>query len=134
MKFVKNELFNESSNIFENYDLKRQEGENDSFIYLFNDTKRFNWCIQFIVAYNCYSLSRQITPSIFETNSFLIERKNTTLIEYSAFFGSIQIFKYLMMNEVELTESLWLYAVHSKNAELIQMQSWFKFLMKNSIT
>ena len=43
------------------------------------------------------------------------------MIEYSAFFGSIQIFKYLLMNNVELTSSLWLYAIHSNNAELIDL-------------
>ena len=60
-------------------------------------------------------------PSIFETNSLLINKKNITLIEYSAFFGSIQIFRYLLMNNVELTPSLWLYSIHSKNAELFHI-------------
>ena len=35
------------------------------------------------------------------------------------FFGSIQIIQYLKNNEVQLNESLWLYAIHSQNAELI---------------
>ena len=54
------------------------------------------------------------------SNSFLND-KNPTLIEYASFFGSIQIFRFLMMNDVELTPSLWLYAIHSKNAELIHL-------------
>ncbi|KAK8854373.1 hypothetical protein M9Y10_016935 [Tritrichomonas musculus] len=119
MKYVKNELLNKSENIFDNYDLKRQEGENDSHIcsMIRNDSvKEF---VSYLTRIN-YSLSSQITPSIFETNSFLIERKNTALIEYSAFFGSIKIFKYLM-SKVELTESLWLYVIHSKKEELIHI-------------
>ena len=51
----------------------------------------------------------------------MIENKNTTLIEYSAFFGAIQIFQYLRLNNVELKPSLWLYAIHSRNAELIDL-------------
>ena len=75
---------------------------------------------EFIIYINhkSISISSEITPSIFETNSFLIENKNITLIEYSAFFGSIQIFKYLKINNVQLEPSLWLYSIHSKNSEL----------------
>ena len=58
--------------------------------------------------------------SIFETNPFLIKRK-ASLIEYAAFFGSIQIFKYLQLNNVELTPSLWLYAIHCNNPEIIHL-------------
>ena len=120
MKSVKNELLNESSNIFDNYDMKREEGENDSHICSMIRKDSVEEFISYVTRSN-YSLSSQIVPSIFETNSFLLEGKNTTLIEYSAFFGSIQIFQYLMINEVKLTPSLWLYAIHSNNAELIHM-------------
>ncbi|KAK8889028.1 hypothetical protein M9Y10_033771 [Tritrichomonas musculus] len=65
------------------------------------------------------STNAVISTSIFETNSFLLKNKNTTLIEYAAFYGSIQIFQYLQNNNAELTPSLWLYAIHSKNAELL---------------
>ena len=120
MKSVKNELLNESSNIFDSYDMKREEGENDSQIcsMIRNDSVRE--FVSYLTRSNC-SLSRQITPSIFETNSFLLEGKDTTLIEYSAFFGSIKIFRYLMKKGVKLTASLWLYAIHSKNAALIHI-------------
>ena len=120
MKTVKNELLNKSSNIFDNYDLKREEGENDSHICSMIRNDSVEEFVSYVTRSNC-SLSSQITPSIFETNSFLLERKDTTLIEYSAFFGSIQIFQYLMMSEVELRASLWLYAIHSKNASLIHI-------------
>ena len=120
MKSVKNELLNMSENVFDNYELKREEGENDSHICSMIRNDSVEEFISYVTRSN-YSLSSQITPSIFETNSFLLERKNTTLIEYSAFFGSIQIFQYLMISEIELKGSLWLYAIHSKNAELIHM-------------
>ena len=67
------------------------------------------------------SLPRRIDNSIFETNQFLNENKNTTLIEYSAFFGSIQIFQFLQLSGVTLEPSLWLYAIHSQNADMIHL-------------
>ena len=120
MKYVKNELLNKSENVFDNYELKRQEGENDSHICSMIRNDSVEEFVLYVIRSNC-SLSSRIIPSIFETNSFLIEQNDTTLIEYSAFFGSIQIFQYLMMNGVELTASLWLYVIHSKNAELIHI-------------
>ena len=66
------------------------------------------------------SLSSTIKPSIFETNQFL-ERKEPSLIEYAAFYGSIQIFQYLRLNNVEMKPSLWIYAIHSQNADLIHL-------------
>ena len=46
-------------------------------------------------------------------------KNQPTLIEYAAFFGSIQILNYLNTNNIELTSSLWPYAIHSFNQELI---------------
>lgn len=62
----------------------------------------------------------KIETSIYETNSFLTDKK-PTLIEYAAFFGSIKIFKYLYLNKVNLTASLWLYAIHGNSSELIHL-------------
>ena len=62
----------------------------------------------------------KIPFSIFETNTFLLD-KNPTLIEYSAFYGSIQIFQYLKLNGIELTSSLWFYAIHGRNPEIIHI-------------
>ena len=50
-----------------------------------------------------------------------LTRGEPTLIEYASFYGSIQIFKYLHLNGVELDSSLWLYAIHGKDPELIQI-------------
>ena len=55
------------------------------------------------------------------TNFYSETKKITTLIEYTVFFGSNQIFNYLITRELKLTPSLWLYAIHSKNAEIINI-------------
>lgn len=114
------------------FDKKRKIGENDTYIC---DLIRNDYIDEFIVYSNQTNLplNSKIKSSIFETNPiFLIQEKeknfvndekdnNPTLIEYAAFFGSIQIFQYLRMNNVKLTPSLWKYAVHSNNAELIHL-------------
>lgn len=51
------------------------------------------------------SLESEVKLSIFERYSFLNEN-HPILIEYAAFFGSIQIFQYLVMNKVPLKSSL----------------------------
>ena len=58
----------------------------------------------------------------------MLEQENKiTLIEYADFFGSIQIFNYLRKNGAELESSLWIYAVHGQNPEIIN------FLEENKI-
>ena len=66
-----------------------------------------------------------IPSSIYETNSFLFN-KNPTLIEYSAFYGSIQIFKYLHNKKAELNTSIWPYAIHGRNADIIHFLEGMK--------
>ena len=44
-----------------------------------------------------------------------------TLIEYAAFYGSIQIFQYLRLNGVDLEPNLDIYAIHSNNPEFIHI-------------
>ena len=101
----------------ENFYEKRKEGENDSQIC---ELIRNDMITEFIayVSRNDVSLNSKIKPSIYETNSFLL-RKRFSLIEYSVFFGSIQIFNYLRLEGVELTPSLWLLAIHGQNSEII---------------
>ena len=99
---------------------KRKRGENDGFICsLIQKDSIDNFIIY--VNKNLISLNSIIKPSNYETNNFLFKNNNITLIEYATFFGSIQIFNYLRLNKVELTPSLWLYAIHSKNADIIHL-------------
>ena len=67
---------------------------------------------------NQINLNSTVKDSFFETNLFLLDNE-PTLIEYAAFYGSIQIFQYLLNNKVEVTSSLWLYAIHSASLDLI---------------
>ena len=117
---IENYLISNDINIQENFDENRKIGENDSYLcsIIRNDS-----CDEFIVYVNQTNLSLNMTiinPSIFETNLFLLDKK-PTLIEYASFYGSIQIFKYLLLNNVELSSSLWLYSIHGQNAEIISI-------------
>ena len=97
---------------------KQSKGENDNYIceLIRNDS------IDDFIIYtqkNSIPVNSRIKHSIFESNVFLIGKK-PLLIEYAAFYGSIQIFQYLKMNYSELRSDLWLYAIHSKSGDLIQ--------------
>ena len=116
-KEIENELLRQDSTIFDSFNVKRQRGENDSYICGLIRDDDIESFVTYVNKVN-YQLSTEIKHSIFETNSFLIDKK-TSLIEYAAFFGSIQIFNYLRMNKVKMRSSLWLYVIHSKNADLI---------------
>ena len=66
------------------------------------------------------SLNSTIKPSIYETNNFLLQKeKKVTLIEYSFFYGSIQIVNFLKLNEIKLEQSMLPYAIHGHNLDLI---------------
>lgn len=101
----------------------RKEGENENYIceLIRNDLVK-----EFIIYENRlnYSLESDIVPSIYETHPFLIHMQNCcklTIIKYAAFFGSIQILKYLQMKGVALTSDLWLYSIHGNNADIIHL-------------
>ena len=109
---------NPKPNLPDNFYQKRKIGENDEYIceLIRNDSIE-----KFIihVTRNSINLDDEFEPSIYETNSLLMSCGVTTLIEYAAFFGAIQIFKYLAKNGVELYPSLWNFAIHGNNPELI---------------
>ena len=100
---------------------KKQEiGENEDLISQLIQQDLIDEFFSY-VNQNDYPLESNIKQSIFETNNFLNKHNEITLIEYAAFFGSTQIFKYLYKNGVELTSSLWIYAIHSDNPEMISL-------------
>ena len=66
----------------------------------------------------CNTYNSLIKPSTYETNSFLYD-KDVSMIQYAAFFGSIQIFKYLFVNYAQYDSSLWLFAIYGNNSEII---------------
>ena len=110
----------EKPELNENSEENRVIGENDLYICRLI---RNDFIEEFISHVNKTNmdLRSRINPSIFETNTFLLKNKSISLIQYATFFGSIQIFQYLRMNDVELEPSLWIFAIHSNNAELIHL-------------
>ncbi|KAK8842426.1 hypothetical protein M9Y10_026009 [Tritrichomonas musculus] len=102
----------------EEFEDQRKSGVNDDTICNLIQKDLIKEFIIFVNKNNV-PLKSKIKHSIFETNSFLNKKDEVTLIEYAAFYGSLQIFNYLRMNEVELTPSLWLCAIHSRNEEMI---------------
>ena len=89
-------FFPEGQKIDQDFEIKRHQGENDSNICVLI---RQDLIKDFVILMNKskISIEQKIESSLFETNRFLIER-NPTLIEYASFFGSIQIFQYLLLN------------------------------------
>ena len=112
-------LLQQSENSFQKFEYNRKIGENDSYICILIRQDSIKEFIIYVNKNNL-SLSSEVPDSIFETNPFLM-KKPATIIQYAAFFGSIQIFKYLQLNQVKLEPSLWLYAIHSNNPEIIQI-------------
>ena len=103
------------SNFYE----KRREGLNDDYLCELirnNEIKEF---IRFTEQRNL-SLEIDIKKSIFETNQLLADEFGIKLIEYASFYGSNDIIKYIEKKGVELTSSMWIYGIHSCNAELIR--------------
>ena len=119
-EFEQKEKSEHDTETITNFKEKRLIGENDGYIcqLIRNDSiEEFAY-----VNKTNLSLSKTtIKPSFFGTNSILIKNKEITLIEYAAFFGSIQVFQYLSLNNVDLKPSLWLYSIHSKNPDLIHL-------------
>ena len=101
------------------YEEKREIGENDSYLCEMIRSDLIDQFISFVNQQNIF-LESKIKPSIFETNSYLIG-KEITLIEYAAFFGSIQIFKYLYLNKVRTNRSFWFFSIHSDNAQMVHL-------------
>ena len=126
--FIESDIRDEAGNEEESHEIykkfktlkkRRLIGENESYIcnLIRNDS------VEEFISYTTrtgLSLSSKIKQSPFETNALLM-KKEATLIEYAAFFGSIEIFRFLRMNDVELRSSLWKYAIHSNNAEMIHL-------------
>ena len=117
---IESKIIKMDSNIFDNFDKKRQLGQNDSYLANLIREDSINEFISYVKEQNL-SISSTIKHSIFETNLFLLKNKEPTLIEYAAFFRSIQIIQYLRKSDVELTPSLWLYSIHGRNTQLIQL-------------
>lgn len=103
-----------------NFEEKRLFGENESYICSLIRDDLVEEFISYVSQSNLPLSTTVIKKSLFETNSFLIG-KEVSLIEYCAFYGSIQIFQFLIMSKVKPTPSLWLFVIHSNNADMIHL-------------
>lgn len=103
----------------ENFYELRKKGENESQIC---KLIREDSIKDFIVYLNRNSipLDAKINLSIYETNDLILS-KQVELIEYAAFYGSIQIINFLKNEGIELKPSLWQYSIHGKNSEIINL-------------
>lgn len=108
-------------NFNQNFESKRTIGKNDDKIYkiirhdLVDDFKGLN---ENKTIKNFWD---KINPSIFETNTFLINQRYTKIIDYVAFYGSIKIFNYMVSENVTLQSTIWPYAIHGANTEIIDI-------------
>ena len=127
-------FFDEMNQLEDDFSEKRKIGESTNIICEMLRNDSVEEFIAYITA-NKIPVNSVINKlSIYETNLFLLKNKKPSLIEYAAFFGSIQIFRYLLFNKVELPPSLWLYAIHSKNSEIIHILEEYEVdLPKNKL-
>lgn len=110
------ELFESNPNDFEQ---KRENGENDNYICSLIRDDDIDGFVSFRTKCQI-SPCEEVKHSIFETNYFLLKRQSS-LIEYAAFYGSELIFKHLLFSEAEYNSSLWLYSIHSRNPDMIHI-------------
>ena len=119
--YLREEIFinNIKKEVSEDFYDKRKEGENDNYLC---ELIRTNQVKEFGIYVNRNNIPYEscIDQSIFETNP-LLNNSEVKLIEYASFYGSIDIIRYMRINgNATLTSMMWIYAIHSENAELIR--------------
>ncbi|KAK8835761.1 hypothetical protein M9Y10_040581 [Tritrichomonas musculus] len=95
---------------------KSGESEKISFGLIRNDS--LNQFIEFVNKNN--KSVDAYGKSEYETNYVLID-KNVSFIEYAAFNGAVQIFKYLLVNKAKIMPKIWNYSIHGQNSEIIHL-------------
>lgn len=110
---------NQNGDIMNDFALKRKIGENHNYIC---SVMRDDNIEAFIIYINKYGLNSSsfVHKSAFETHQFLLKNQ-PTLLEYAAFFGSIQIFKFLINNGAQPRPQLWSCAIFGCDPELINI-------------
>lgn len=114
------------------FEENREKGENENHLcqLIRNDSiKEFT---DYINQNNLPINKTKIELSSYETNPFLMRSVKISLIEYTVFYGSIEIVKYLHQNKVDINPSIWLCAVHSNNLELINFLEDNKVIPKDN--
>ncbi|KAK8835963.1 hypothetical protein M9Y10_040160 [Tritrichomonas musculus] len=120
-EYLKREIEEELKKInqdSQDFQANRELGENETYLCQLIRNDLLDEFITYAHKINL-PLKSKIKTSIFETNLFLIKNE-PTIIEYAAFFGSIQIFNFLRLSGVELNSNLWLFAIHG-DGEIIHL-------------
>ncbi|OHS96920.1 hypothetical protein TRFO_02040 [Tritrichomonas foetus] len=70
-----------------------------------------------------YDLNKTVEKCLYDRCSYIFGDTNAgcSLIEYSAFYGSIYCFKYLLLNYAKVTPKLAFYAIAGGNVEIIHL-------------
>lgn len=116
---IKNEMLSIDQYIFTDFEQNRKIGENNSYICKLIRNDSVEDFISYATRTNL-NLRSELGTSIFETNTFLI-KNNPTIIEYAEFYGSIEIFQYLLLNGVQMNPISWFYTIHGNNAEMVHI-------------
>ncbi|OHT11364.1 ankyrin repeat domain 18,19 [Tritrichomonas foetus] len=73
-----------------------------------------------------------LPSSVFETNFYLQKpKRKLNLINYSAFLGSIQVFKYLLMHNAKIDNYILHYSIAGGNTEIIHLLESKKIKLNN---
>ncbi|OHS94891.1 hypothetical protein TRFO_10832 [Tritrichomonas foetus] len=114
-------------------DIKKYEDNLEDFMRIRSNIIQEDLVIRYIqddnlnkfiehVSFTDMPLNKSISKPIFDHPYFHKRNYNEiTLIEYSMIFGAIKIFKYLMMNKVNITTVSLHYAILGNNTEIIQI-------------
>ncbi|KAK8863962.1 hypothetical protein M9Y10_011656 [Tritrichomonas musculus] len=77
---------------------------------------------QNIISLTNMNINSKIEFSLFESCSAVnYSGSMPSLLEYASFFGSIKIFKYLLLQNAEITSNIWEYAIHGNNYDIIHL-------------
>lgn len=110
----------------EEFERLRLIGENENYMCQLIRSDSVEEFISYVNKNNYPIRTGYIKPTLFETNPFLLKNQ-PRLIEYAAFYGSIQIFKFLFMNQATTSPDFWNYVIHGKNPLIIH------FIEENNI-
>lgn len=121
LKYFSPEIKNLNFNIndIDSFEEKRRNAENDCMLCQLIRNDSINDFISYVNS-NVMKIDSIIPNSIFETNQILLN-KRPSIIEYSAFYGAIKIFKYLIANKVSVDNDIWLFAMHGNDPEILHI-------------
>lgn len=116
---IKNLNISMNKDDINSFEEKRRKAENDCRLCQLIRSDSINDFISYVNS-NVFEIDSLIPDSIFETNSILLDKKSS-IIDYSAFYGAIKIFKYLIANKASVDKDIWLFAMHGNNPEILHI-------------